>query len=414
MTSTKDRLRLLADAGAVLAASDEYPETLQALAELLVPRLADWCVVDVVEATGLRRVAIAHPDPVGRGLAEEVQRRYPPDPARAGGVGEVIRTGVTRIVESVTDDVVAAAARDAGHLELIRGLELRSVAIVPLVVRGQVLGAITLAGSESGHTYGEEDRPFLEDLGRRAAVAVDNARLLHDANEAVRLRDDFLAMASHDMRTPLQTILASVQMATRRVSRLGDDGVAELREQAVANLAQAERTTERLARLVADLMDVVMLRTGKSLPLDLADVDLLGLARSVAGEHQATAGGHRISVTGSADRPVRTDPTRLERALDNLIENAVKYSPDGGDVMVQVARADDAASITVRDQGIGIPAGELESIFETYQRASNASTMRGIGLGLSGARAVVRQLGGELDVESVKGTGSTFTIRLPA
>lgn len=411
--TTEDRLRLLADAGAVLAASDQYPETLQALAELLVPRLADWCVVDVVEPTGLRRVAVAHPDPGRRAKAEEVQRRYPPDPARPDGVAEVIRTGRTLIVETVTDEMVAGAARDAEHLELIRDLGLRSAAVVPLVARGQVLGAITLAGSESGHAYGEEDRPFLEDLGRRAAVAVDNARLLHDATEAVRLRDDFLAMASHDMRTPLQTILASVQMATRRVSKLGDAGTDALREQAVANLAQAERTTDRLARLVADLMDVVMLRTGKTLPLEFADADLLDLARSVADEHQATAGRHRISVTGSADRPVRTDPTRLERALDNLIENAVKYSPDGGDVVVEVTRGNDGASITVRDQGIGIPAGELESIFETYRRASNASMMRGIGLGLSGARAVVRQLGGELVVESAEGSGSTFTIRLP-
>jgi signal transduction histidine kinase len=215
------------------------------------------------------------------------------------------------------------------------------------------------------------------------------------------------------MRTPLQTILASIEMAGRRVARIGDGDAPEMREQAVANLAQAQRTTDRLARLVADLMDLVMLRTGKTLPLDFSDVDLLGLARSVADEHQATAGQHRISVTGSADGAVRTDPTRLERALDNLIENAVKYSPDGGDVMVEVAHADGAASITVRDQGIGIPMGELESIFETYRRASNASMMRGIGLGLSGARAVVRQLGGELTVESDEGTGSTFTIRLP-
>lgn len=411
--STEDRLRLLADAGAVLAASDQYPDTLQALAELLVPRLADWCVVDVVELTGLRRVAVAHPDPARRAMAEDVQRRYPPDPTRPGGVAEVIRTGRTLIVETVTDEMVAAAARDAEHLELIRALGLRSAAIVPLVARGQVLGAITLAGSDSGHSYGEEDRQFLEDLGRRAAVAVDNARLLHDANDAVRLRDDFMAMASHDMRTPLQTILASIEMAGRRVARIGDGDAPEMREQAVANLAQAQRTTDRLARLVADLMDLVMLRTGKTLPLDFSDVDLLDLARSVADEHQATAGQHRISVTGSADGAVRTDPTRLERALDNLIENAVKYSPDGGDVMVEVTHADDGASITVRDQGIGIPVGELESIFETYRRASNASMMRGIGLGLSGARAVVRQLGGELTVESDEGTGSTFTIRLP-
>jgi signal transduction histidine kinase len=411
LKDTEDRLRVLADGGAILADSVDYPATLQSLAELVVPRLADWCVVDVVEASGLRRVAVAHPDPRKRALAEEVQRRYPSDPDRPGGVGDVIRTGQTQLIARVSDEMLAAAAQDDTHLDLLRALGLRSAVIVPLIARGQALGAITLAGAESGHVFEEADLPYLEDLARRAAVAVDNARLLHEAKEAIRLRDDFLAMASHDMRTPLQAILANIQLAARRLGREDADGAQ--REAMRDNLAHAERSTGRLALLVGDLLDVAMLRSGHSLNLEPSEVDLAELLRRVAADHQAATRLHRIEVTGALDTPITTDPVRLERVLDNLIGNAVKYSPDGGEIVVEVSATDAEVAVAVRDQGIGIPAADLTAIFEPYRRGSNATSLRGIGLGLSGSRDVMRELGGDISVESTEGEGSVFTARLP-
>lgn len=411
LKDTEDRLRVLADGGAILADSVDYPSTLQSLAELVVPRLADWCVVDIVEPSGLRRVAVAHPDPRKRALAEEIQRRYPSDPDRPGGVGEVIRTGRTQLISRVSDEMLEAAAMDEAHLDLIRGLGLRSAVIVPLIARGQVLGAITLAGAESGHVFEEADLPYLEDLARRAAVAVDNARLLHEAKEAIRLRDDFLAMASHDMRTPLQAILANIQLAARRLEREDTDG--SQREAMRANLAHAERSTGRLALLVGDLLDVAMLRSGHSLNLERSEVDLGALVRRVVADHQAATRIHRIEVTGGLDAPITTDPVRLERVLDNLIGNAVKYSPEGGEIVVEITPGHGDASVSVRDHGIGIPAPDLAAIFEPYRRGSNVSGLRGIGLGLSGSRDVIRELGGDLSVESTEGEGSVFTARVP-
>lgn len=414
LKETEDRQRILADSGAVLADSGEYQPTLQSLAELVVPRLADWCVVDVVEPGGLRRVAIAHPNPAKRALAEDLQRRYPPDPARPGGVADVISSGRTHIIETVTDDMLARAAQDATHLELLRALDLQSAAIVPLVARGQVLGAITFAGGESGLVYRDSDAPFLEDLARRAALAVDNARLLHEANEAIRLRDDFVAMASHDMRTPLQAILANLQLATRRLARLvGSAGEDETARQLRENLEHAEQTTDRLTVLVGDLMDVAMLRSGHALPVELSEVSLRDLVASVAAEHAARSDEHDIRLEDGPDVVVTTDAARVGRVVDNLIENAVKYSPGGGDVIVSVRAELGQALIDVRDKGIGVPAGETELIFEPYRRASNVTMMRGIGLGLSGARAVVRQLGGDLQVSSRPDAGSVFTVLLP-
>lgn len=412
LKQTEERLRLLADAGAVLAGSDDYQSTLQALAELVVPSLADWCVVDVVERSGLRRVAVAHPDPAKRALAEELQRRYPPDFDRPGGVGDVIRRGEPQLTPTITDEMLVAAARDDEDLEIIRGLGLRSAVVVPLIARGQILGAMTLAGAESGQVYTEADLPFLLDLARRAGLAVDNARLLHEATEAVRLRDEFLAMASHDMRTPLQAILTNVQLAARRLERIGGEPDEE-RTRLAVNLAQAERTTGRLAHLVGDLLDVATLRSGHPLAIELVDVDLDELARRVVEDHRVTTDKHRLVITGSAGEPVRTDRVRVERVLDNLVENAVKYSPNGGEVIVELEPADGFVVVRVRDEGVGIPADEHELIFEPYHRASNVATMPGIGLGLAGSRSVMRLLGGDLRVERSDGSGTTFVAHVP-
>jgi PAS domain S-box-containing protein len=410
---TEDRVRILADAGAILADSDNYQSTLQALAELVVPLLADWCIVDVVEASEIRRVAVAHPDPRQRAMVEEIQRRFPPDPQRAGGVREVIETGRSQIISAIADEMLMAAAHGPEHLALLKDLRLRSAAIVPLIARGQVLGAMTLARGESGHVFSEEDRAFLEDLGRRAAVAVDNARLLHEANESIRLRDDFLAMASHDMRTPLQAILSNLQLAIRRLDGAGPDAPAERREALGENLARAVQTTQRLSALVGDLLDVAMLRSGRDIGLEVGEFNLVEVATRIADAHGSQAPAHRLRVEGPAEVTVRSDRVRVERVLDNLVANAVKYSPDGGDVIVELTEDDESVRVAVRDHGIGIPTSELESIFEPYHRGSNATTLRGIGLGLSGSRAVIRELGGTLTATSEEGTGSTFVVSLP-
>jgi PAS domain S-box-containing protein len=408
---TERRLRLLADAGALLGRSDDYQETLQQLADTVVPDIADWCVVDVADkTTPLRRVAVAHVDPAKKRLAEEIERRYPPNPDRPGSVADVIRTGQPMLVGEITEEMLREAAVDDDHLAMLREAGLGSAVIAPLVARGQVLGAMTLVTAPGRRPFGPPDMPLVEELARRAALAVDNARLLHEATEAVRLRDDFLAMASHDMRTPLAVILANVQLARRRLAR-GDADTTDV----IRHLESAERTTQRMTGLVGELMDISMLRTGESLPLRLEEMDLAALAASAVDEYARLTERHTITLTGD-ERVIGTwDAGRVERVLRNLLDNALKYSPEGGDVTVEVRTDDDGrtATLAVSDQGVGIPEDELPMLFEKFHRGSNTRDLRGTGLGLAGSLAVVQQLGGTITVESRLNEGSRFTVRLP-
>lgn len=303
--------------------------------------------------------------------------------------------------------MLTQGARDEEHLAALRQLRLRSAIVVPLSARGATLGAMTLIGEQSGR-YSERDLPLITELARRAGIAVDNARLLHEATEAVRLRDDFLATASHDMRTPLATILGYLQIAQRHVRAITDPG------RLPDFLARAERTTVRLARLVAELMDLSLIRAGQPLPLALSSVDLAQLVEGSLQEHRALSESHRL-VAASGPGPViaTTDPSRIHRILDNLVGNALKYSEHGSTVTVGTRMEGEDAVLWVTDQGRGIPADELPKIFERFHRASTSVGSPGVGLGLAGSRNVARQLGGDLTAESTVGEGSTFTLRIP-
>lgn len=183
------RVRFLADASIELSKSLDYEATLANVARLAVPAFADWCAIDVVEDDRLHRLAVEHVDPDKVRLALELERRYPSDRDAAGGAWEVMRTGQSLLIPDVTDDMIVAAAKDDEHLRLARQLALRSALVVPLVARGRVLGVITWVCAESERRYTDSDVAFAEDLGRRGAIAIDNAQLHSETLEAaVRLQ----------------------------------------------------------------------------------------------------------------------------------------------------------------------------------------------------------------------------------
>jgi signal transduction histidine kinase len=403
--------RFLAEASRLLASSLDYATTFKNLTQLAVPKLADYCIVDIVAEDGsFERLAVAHHDPAKQALLYEIQRRYPMSEDAPAGFQKVIRTGEAELFPEIGDDFLKPLAQDAEHLAMLRALGLRSGICVPLLARGRVLGALTLSIAGSGRVYGANDLALAEKLGYRAAMAIDNARLYYEAQNAVRMRDQFLSIASHELKTPLTALLGNAQMLQRRAAREGHFGE---RDQRALNVIAAQAT--RLNKMIAALLDISRIEMGQ-LSIARAPMDLGALARRVVAEMQPTFERHTI-VYGDTGAPlvVEGDELRLEQVLHNLIGNAVKYSPAGGSIMVRVEQHGSSACVVVRDQGIGIPAASLARLFTRFYRAENVDphNISGMGIGLFVVKEIVTLHGGTIEVDSQEQQGSTFTVCLP-
>ena len=386
LRASEARSVFLAEASRLLAASLDYETTLSNVAQLAVPRVADWCAVDLLDDQGaMRRLAVAHVDPEKARLAHDLERRYPTDRNAGTGVWHVMQTGQAEL--------------------------LHSYMVVPVSVRQRIVGVISFVAAESHRSFGADDLAAAEELARRAAVAIDNARLYQQAQEAIRVRDDFLAAASHDLRNPLGSIRGNAQILERMLERTGSVPMERLR----TGLTNIVGATDQMTRLINELLDVARLRLGARLPLERIQADLAELTRRVVAAQQAATEGHHFDVLETEPELIGTwDVARLERVLGNLLSNAVKYSPDGGDIAVRLGRDGDMAVLTVRDFGVGIPAADLQRVFERFERARNVvGRIGGNGIGLTASKHIVEQHGGTIKVDSHEGRGSTFTVRLP-
>jgi signal transduction histidine kinase len=276
--------------------------------------------------------------------------------------------------------------------------------VLPLRVSGQKLGAMTLVWADDRRSYGAEEVELAEELGRRAALAIDNARLYREARQAIQQRDEFLSVASHELNTPLTALTLGVH-ALR--SALGEKVDAQLGPM----LDLTERQCRRLRRLIQDLFDVARLERGP-LPLSLTDVDLNALVREAAAGFALTRSGSTLSIVTPGPLRGRWDSLRLEQVVLNLLSNAVKFGA-GKPIELRLERAGDRAILSVIDAGIGIDPAVQDRIFGRFARAVSSEYYGGMGLGLYISRQLVQQQGGTLTVSSTPGQGSTFVVSLP-
>jgi PAS domain S-box-containing protein len=403
------RSELIAAANDLFVQSLDYEQTLRNLAVLAVPRLADWCAVDIIDDDGsARRLAVEHLDAEKVKDVYALEEKYPSKPDASRGLPLVLRTGKTDWLPVIPSEMLEGVAQSDEHLQMIRGLRLRSYICAPIRAGERILGVLTLVNTRDSRIYTEADVFLAEQLAVRAGYAIENARLYAQALEANRAKDDFLATLSHELRTPLTAILGWANLL-----RLSSYDPAMVR----GAVDTIEKSAKAQAALIDDILDVSRIVTGK-FALQIASMDLVTIVENVLALARPTAQAKRITIAADLPEslPLQADANRVQQIVWNLVSNALKFSKEGGRIDVSVSRKSDEAVIRVRDRGVGIDARMLPRVFDRFWQA-DSSTHRlqgGLGLGLAIVKHLTELHGGTVHADSDgRDKGSTFTIALP-
>ncbi|HEX6373064.1 MAG TPA: GAF domain-containing protein [Longimicrobium sp.] len=401
-----DGLHLLAESGRVLSSSLDVDETLQAIASLAVPALAEMVMVDVVEDGAVRRVAASHVDERVRALFDRA-RQFPPRVGDRGPQSQVMLSGRSLLLRDMDDAWIRTLDRGEEHAELVRQMAPSSLIVAPLRSRGEVLGTVSFVRTSLSPYFDEADLELAEELALRAALAVENARLYDSARNATRARDDMLGVVSHDLRNPIHSIFMSSSFLT---DLLPEEMKVERTQAAVI-----KRAAERANRLIQDLLDITHIESGR-LSLEREPHSASSIAHEALEQAAMAAAGKKIAlVRGEMDRDatVFADRDRVVQALGNLIGNALKFTPEGGRVTVSVRGDGERVQVSVADTGPGIAPDQVGRLFDRFWQA-NRKDRRGVGLGLSIVKGIADAHGGEVRVDTAEGAGTTFTLVLPA
>lgn len=399
--------RFLSDAGHEFSKSLDFEATLIKIAHLAVPAIADWCVVDRREGERIRRVAAAHADPAKVWIAKAIGERYAPDPKDERGVPQVFRTGKIEWRAEIIDREIAAAARDAEHLDMLRAIGLKSFIIVPVAVQGEVNCTITLVTAESERRYSDSDVRIAEQLADRATAALENARLYAIAQHAISVREQILATVAHDLRNQLMIIGTSAAVLTQAPGSGGTDRIQKMAERIIPTIGT-------MRRLLDDLLDMGAIEAGKLSfnPEPVAVTEILKEAYETYLPAAHESGLElKLESPDSAMR-VQADAKRVMQVLSNLLGNAMKFTPRGGTINLRADPEAECVKFAVRDTGPGISESDLATLFEPYRMIEHR-VRTGSGLGLYIAKRIVLQHRGRLWAASEPGKGSTFYFTLP-
>ena len=412
--AARDRLAFLAEVGALLTSSLDYEETLERAVHLALPRLGDYCTVIVQDENGvMRHVASGHVDRAKEPFLRDVARSLVERPGDVPTfTADVAATGRTRIVRRIaeSEEFAQAALIQPTLIATTDILQPYSYIGVPLYVRGRAVGVMSFGTTAdlSRHEYTDADVPLVEEFARRVSLAVENARLFRHADELNRLKDEFLATLSHELRTPLNAIVGWSRLLGSGKLK---DGTFDRAVESIQRNAQAQ------AKIVDDILEVAR-AIGGHLRLDIVPLDLVDVAqRGVDGIAPAAAVKQlAVELTARAPVPIAADPVRLQQVLGNMLSNAVKFTPRGGRVRVDVRAREQHAELSVTDTGIGISSAFLPHVFDKFRQADGSFTRTygGLGLGLAIARHLIELHGGTIEAHSDgEGKGAAFFIRLP-
>jgi signal transduction histidine kinase len=437
----RTRVAFLAETSRCLADSLDYEITLATSAGLALPHFGTWCMVDVVEPDGaIRRVAVIHPDPQKQCLAREFYELHPPGRDDPLGAPRVIRTRESEFV--LAYDEVLEGIPEEEHRSLLQGLGALSFLMVPMFARGRTLGAITFV-SDTRRRYDPADLLLAEDLGRRCAMAVDNARLYaasqeahrvaeaarkaatltaqraeellgeanlarHEATEAEHAKTTFLGTISHEFRTPLTAVQGFADL-------LADENAGSLTEPQRHQVERIRAASDHLLTLIEEILGFARQQAGRIEPR-LREIDLVRATLDAVAIVEPLAVAKELRLVLSIPEgpiPFLTDAGKLRQIILNLAANAVKFT-DEGEVRLELELVDGSALLRFSDTGIGIAPEHAERVFEAFSQVDQTDgRVGGTGLGLAVARQLAELLEGELTLEARPEGGSVFTVRLP-
>ena len=410
----QQRLWFLAEANAVLSSSLDFETTLERVATLAVPWLADCSVTHLFPDEGTEaRAAVSHIDASKEALVHELHARYAPLPGQPHPLLEMIQDQAPVLLEEIEESALAGIAQDDRHREILRELGFKSYMAAPLIARGRLFGAMTFATAGESRRYTRQDLSLAEELARRAALALDNARLYEDSQRvqdalrvALESKDEFLGVMSHELRTPITAIYGGARVLRSRADRLDEESKSRLME-------DIEQESERLFRMVENLLVLSRLELGQEVSTEPVLVQRLITKLTTAFKQRRPNRPMIVNADEDLD-PVAAEPHYLEQIFRNLLSNADKYSPGDSPIEVEAREIDGAAEISVLDRGPGIAPEEIGLIFDRFYRSDRtANQATGIGLGLTVCKRLAEAQAGRIWARPREGGGLQVGITLP-
>lgn len=410
-----DRLNFLHEATDTLSASLDLQDTVSAIGRVVVPRVADCCILEFLDGSGkTTRAAVCgfrpklDTDQPGEGVQMDAftDDNREQHLAWSPVVPRLMSAGKAELFAEIDDQVLQTLAYSPGHFQKLHALDIKSMIVAPLTSGGSSLGSLSFITLDGRPGYGEADLSLVEEFSRRCAVALDNALLYERVEKALESQEELLARVSHDLRTPLTSIRAGLGLLTMNIGSKLSPGEASL-------LDNAKRGAERLGLLVNDLL--AQNEISQDAPLEKEPVDLRALVEDVVLLLRPLVQGKdqqmRVDLPGPL--PYFANGKLLGQALTNLLDNAHMHTPSGTTITISGRVTPTELVLVISDDGPGIPPELHESIFQRFYKAPSARRGRGLGLGLTIARSVVEMHGGSLHVESTPGEGTSFYISLP-
>ena len=416
-------LSFLTKASNVLASSLDHYETLNNLGQITTPAIADWCAIDEIEADGsVKRIVVTHVDPEKIKLVFELTKEYLPHLIAPKEIFNVIRTQKAELYPAITAEFIANIARDQEHHRLLEELEPKSAIIVPLHNREKTYGVLTLVLSDSGRLFDETDLEFAKELGRRTTLAIENAKLykeMQDNNAELEQRvairtmeleainkelEAFSYSVSHDLRAPLRSIDGFSNKILKDYGAMFDD-------QGKDYFMRVKNASQHMGHLIDDLLKLARI---SRVEMNSQEIDLSAIARSIANELKESHPQRSSTIAIQEDMKMMGDPNLIHIALQNLLDNAWKYSKNQPSTHIEFAtiQKDELLVYFIRDNGVGFDMKYADKLFGAFQRLHSIAEFEGTGIGLATVQRIIRRHRGNIWAESEVNKGTTFFFTL--